>query len=621
MSTSDTPLVSVIVCTYNRPEHLRSALNSVFRQDLQDYEVLVVDDGGDVPIEIPAEQRDRVRLIRTGHGGVGAARAAGLNAARGGFIAYCDDDDQWKPQHLSSLWHYLTNNPEVDLVYGDSEWVLNGGAPTVGYSFNYDRCRLQEDNYIFATDVMHRAATARAVGGFDASLEAYEDWDLWLRMSRVHVLRHLPAVLAYHHWHEDCVAAAKRWDEWDRVYTLSQYGAPRASTAAIHDLIPATAQEVPFDRGTWRPGRRELIWQSVLRTGEGYGTVGRQLLLALERQGVDITVAPTRNQAPPGFERLYKPLDHWGRLAFYCNHRLRPSVLPCARIICHSMWESTLVPQEHVEELNRAVTLQYVPCRQNAESFRNCGVRVPIKVLPYGVDVDQFPYLSRSNRHAFTFGSFGDLTPRKGIDVLIRAFEDEFAPGEAVQLLLKTTGSDSGYDLKDPRISLVTGYMDQQQLLEFLGRMDAFVLPSRGEGFGLCGLEAMATGLPLIATNWSGPADYLDPNDSFPLDYRLVDVQNTKSCFVRFFGQWAEPDYEHLRHLLRWLYEHPRETAEKGGLAADRVRRNWTWDRAAKQVCQDLDEVAADEEFVRRGFAYNSSRSGSSAPTFRDGER
>src|SRR5690242_14252654 len=106
MSPSDTPLVSVIVCTYNQPDLLRSALDSVFRQDLQDFEVIVVDDGSEVPVEIPAGQRDRVRLIRTGHGGVGAARRTGLDAARGEFTAYCDDDDQWKPHHLSTLWHY-----------------------------------------------------------------------------------------------------------------------------------------------------------------------------------------------------------------------------------------------------------------------------------------------------------------------------------------------------------------------------------------------------------------------------------------------------------------------------------------------------------------------------------
>jgi hypothetical protein len=103
--------------------------------------------------------------------------------------------------------------------------------------------------------------------------------------------------------------------------------------------------------------------------------------------------------------------------------------------------------------------------------------------------------------------------------------------------------------------------------------MDAFVLPSRGEGFGLTGLEAMATDLPVIATNLTGQADYLDPADSLPLDYRLIDAPGQVNPYVRFDGQWAEPDEAHLRRLLRWVYEHREEAVEMGSRAAARVRR------------------------------------------------
>jgi glycosyltransferase involved in cell wall biosynthesis len=139
---------------------------------------------------------------------------------------------------------------------------------------------------------------------------------------------------------------------------------------------------------------------------------------------------------------------------------------------------------------------------------------------------------------------------------------------------------------------LTTGFLDQSALLELLRRMDAFVLPSRGEGFGLCGLEAMATGLPLIATAWSGPVEYLDPADSFPLEYRLSEAGGAASNHVRYHGLWAEPDVQHLRYLMRWLFEHPGEARRRGRLAADRVRRDWSWEGPARQICRDLDEVA-----------------------------
>jgi hypothetical protein len=104
----------------------------------------------------------------------------------------------------------------------------------------------------------------------------------------------------------------------------------------------------------------------------------------------------------------------------------------------------------------------------------------------------------------------------------------------------------------------------------------------------------MATGLPLIATDWSGPAEYLAPQDSFPLSYRLVETQGVACYHGRYLGKWAEPDYEHLRALMRHLYEHPEEAAEKGRLAAERVHREWTWDRVATQLCRDLDTIARE---------------------------
>jgi glycosyltransferase involved in cell wall biosynthesis/GT2 family glycosyltransferase len=592
MTTLGSPMISVIVCTYNRHESLQRALESVWLQDMKDTEVIVVDDGSDRPVELPHHYSNRVRLIRTEHRGVGAARSAGLNAAKGTFVAYCDDDDEWKPNHLRALLNYLLEHPEVDLVYGDSEWVKEGAVSSVAYSIDYDAALLTYANYVFASDVLHRASAARDVGGFDTSLQAFEDWDLWLRMSQVHVLRHVPIVLGSHHWHKGCVSAAGHAHEWQRVYRYHQQMLARTG-AAQQDVIQSAASVVSFDRSTWRRERRELIWHSILLPNQSYGHVARHLLLAMERQGVDITMAPTRNQAPHGLERFYKPLDHWGRLGLYYNLPGRPSVLRCERIINHSTWDSTRVPNDLVEEINRAVVLQYVPSRQNLENFQESGVRVPIKVLHHGVDAEEFPYMNRSHSGSFTFGSFGDFSPRKGIDVLVRAFQDEFSPREPVHLLLKSTGSTPPYAINDPRIVLISGFMNREMLLEFLRKMDVFVLPSRGEGFGLAGLEAMATGLPVIATNWGGPVEYLDPQDSFPLSYRLVDAQGVEANQVRHFGLWAEPDYEHLRYLMRWLYEHPEEAAQKGRIAAERVHERWTWERVAKQMCDDLDVLAA----------------------------
>ena len=363
----------------------------------------------------------------------------------------------------------------------------------------------------------------------------------------------------------------------------------------VIDIKHRAARVVPFDSSTWQPGGRQLIWSQLgkLDPDSGYGNVARQLILALERRGVDITIIPTRDKPARGFERFYKPIDHWGKFGFYYHWWFHPSALRCERVINHSLWDTDLFPQRHVDEINAVAVMQYVPCRQNLETFRDCGVRVPIKILHYGIDPERFPYLRREPSDYFTFGTFGDLHPRKGIDVLLRAFQDEFRRDEPVRLLLKSTSSIDAYMNDDPRLTAISARMTRAELLELLRKMDAFVMPSRGEGFGLCGLEAMATGLPLIATSWGGPPEYLDSTDSFPLSYRIVEAGGTKTHSVANFGPWAEPDYEHLRHLMRWVYEHPDEAARMGRAASARVHEYWTWDRVARQVVDDLDALVA----------------------------
>lgn len=585
-------MISVIIPTRNRPAMLRRALESVLSQNIDEFEVIVIDDGSEPPVVVSAEN-PRIRLIRTEHRGVGAARATGLTTARGELIAYCDDDDEWLPNHLDALASYLLDHPNVGLVYGDSLWEDGSEAPQAAYSIDFEGSLLAHHNYIFATDVLHRADAARDVGGFDPKLDAHEDWDLWLRMQYVCRLRHLPYGLAIHHWHEGCVAAGDHQSSWLRVYEAHQKRQTAAGAAARHDLDLGGARRLAFDPRTWSNGTRELIWYSSHLSHVGYGSVGRQLLPAVERQEVDVTIAPSRNQPVRGLERFFKPLDHWGRLGLYYDYRVRPSTLPTERLVNYSMWETTRLPKWQVQEINGAAELQLVPCRQNLESFQESGVRVPIEVLHHGVDPELWPEVERYGKDVFVFGSFGALSIRKGIDLLIRAFEDEFRSDEPVSLLLKSTpDAQTDFEIRDPRIELISNVASAEELLSLLQRIDVYVLPSRGEGFGLTGLEAMSTGLPVIATNWSGPAEYLDPEYSFPLSYRMVDAAGTESNYVVYHGHWAEPDYEHLRHLMRWVFEHRDEAAHMGALAAKVTREDWTWDRVAAQLRQLLDDIA-----------------------------
>lgn len=575
-----TARATVIVCTRDRPAWLARALESVLPQLGPDDEVVVVDDGSSPPVRLAAASARPVRVIGSGGAGPGRARAAGLEAARGRYVAWCDDDDEWLPGHLDRLVMALESDPWPAVVYADAEWHADGQPPSVPYSLDFDGYLLAEWNYLPISAVAHRADAARAAGGFDVSLMACEDWDLWLRLAASgSLIRHLPVTLARRHWHPGGHTAEPGPPYW-------------ASFEAVRDGHRRRTCRPParFDPATWTQAR-QLACRAVLRAHESYGVVGARLLLALQAAGVEVSLVPEGNQAPAGTEPLHGPVPGPDRLAFYYDYRNRPADMGFERVVFYTMWESSLVPDHLVQAASGCASV-LVPCAQNADAFRAAGVQTPVGVLHHGVDQRQFPLLDRPERDTFTIGTFGHLSPRKGTDVLIQAFVEEFKRSEEARLVLKSSVDGCAYQLDDPRIEVVSGPLQGPALLDLLGRFDIMVLPSRGEGFGLCGLEAMSTGLPLIATEWSGPAEYLDPSDCLPLGYRLVDAGGVEANRVRYFGEWAEPDRDQLRAHLRWAYEHRDEATVMGRAAARRVHRDWTWERAAADLIRYLDTAA-----------------------------
>jgi glycosyltransferase involved in cell wall biosynthesis len=481
--------------------------------------------------------------------------------------------------------------PEAALIYGDPIWRVAGSGAVAAGPTASPPVRLPqfaETSRIHASDVLHRADAARDVGGFDPSLRAYEDIDLWLRMDEAHWLRHVPAETAIHDRHPGRITEIDHRAERERLRRFHQQARPCRVPAAGRRAVDS------FDPMTWRADRRQLHWRSPLNAYQSFGLVGRQWLLAAARAGIDVALAEPPPRDDPALRHFPVEPAGRGRIGFDYDYWHRPDPLPAELLVVATIREGTFVPKARINAINQTAALLYVPSRQNVGAFRACGVRVPTKILPYGVDPARFPYLERprDGSEPFTFGAFGALSPRKGIDALVRAFRAEFALAEPVRLILKSAAPLPFALDGDPRVEVAVGFWPHADLLALLRSFDAFVLPSRAEGFGLCGLEAMATGVPTIATDWSGPADYLDPADSLPLRYRLVDAGATESNGVRYFGEWAEPDLDHLRTLLRWVFEHRGEAARMGRMASARVHRDWTWDRAAARLRADLDLLA-----------------------------
>ncbi len=120
------PLVSVIIPTYNRPTTLVNAINSVLRQTYKNFEIIVVNDAG-VNIEsILTSLNTNRNIIYVRHNvnrGRSAARNTGINLSRGEYVAYLEDDDVYFPHHIETLLTHLTNN-NSEIVYSDAYRVF-----------------------------------------------------------------------------------------------------------------------------------------------------------------------------------------------------------------------------------------------------------------------------------------------------------------------------------------------------------------------------------------------------------------------------------------------------------------------------------------------------------------
>ena len=185
------PRVSVIIPTYNRAAAVQRAIASVLGQTLEDFELLVVDDGStdETADAIAGIDDPRLRCIRQERNkGVAAARNRGIAEARAPLLAFLDSDDEWLPRKLALQVALMESSPRhVGFVGCGVEDTLDGrtqAKPPEGRGFLFDRMLYANLLHGAGSSALVRKAAIDMVGGFDERLPAIEDYDLWIRICR-----------------------------------------------------------------------------------------------------------------------------------------------------------------------------------------------------------------------------------------------------------------------------------------------------------------------------------------------------------------------------------------------------------------------------------------------------
>jgi len=187
MNAANRPLVSVIIPTFNRAWAVERAVDSVLDQDYRPFELIVVDDGStDQTAEILARYGNQLTVVCQENRGVSAARNAGIARAEGDLIAFLDSDDFWRPKKLTIQVDFFTSHPDALICQTGEFWVRNGRRVNPGrrhrklsgmiFTSSLELC------LVSPSAVMMRKTLFSMVGGFDETLPACEDYDLWLRV-------------------------------------------------------------------------------------------------------------------------------------------------------------------------------------------------------------------------------------------------------------------------------------------------------------------------------------------------------------------------------------------------------------------------------------------------------
>ncbi len=262
-TTVSSPLVSVIIPTYNRWPMVGEAVDSVLCQTYCSFEIIVVDDGStDETYEALRLRNAELEILRQSNRGVAAARNAGAKRARGKYVAFLDSDDLWLPRKLEVQTAFMERNPNVAICQTEEIWVRGGVRVNPKarhrkpngdiFRRSLELCLVSPSATMMTTEVLDR------IGGFDEDFPVCEDYELWLRMAVDHLV---PLI--------DSPLVVKRGGHTGQL-SRSTWGMDRFRIAAIRKLLHSG---LVGDRREW--AIEALQWKVAI-VAEGARKRGRE---------------------------------------------------------------------------------------------------------------------------------------------------------------------------------------------------------------------------------------------------------------------------------------------------------------------------------------------------------
>lgn len=286
--------------------------------------------------------------------------------------------------------------------------------------------------------------------------------------------------------------------------------------------------------------------------------------------------------------------------------------------IAFTLWETDKLPNDWPELINRSVDECWLPGSFNEGVFKNSGVKVPIRTIPYPLDFSKYSSSSsinliradqsRMSDDTYVFYFISQWSERKNFADLLQAYWSEFSEEEKVCLVLKThlTGNledaqkltniisqlkSLGNYKNDPEVVLIAQSLPRDKMFGLHKRADCYVSPSRGEGLGLGILEAGIFGNPIISNLFGEQASYVNEENSYIYNHSLRPVINMPwSTWYSADQYWAQPDIRGLAKKMRYSFDNKDESVKLGQKFSDSLKEKCNIDKVCESIISSLED-------------------------------
>ncbi|WP_273127126.1 glycosyltransferase [Bacillus weihaiensis] len=364
----------------------------------------------------------------------------------------------------------------------------------------------------------------------------------------------------------------------------------------------------------------KVTWEGLVSEANSLAIVNKNIVSRLEKNSQFQITSQYQSEQPPIPQDLSNFVTDNESKHFFISHYWPPRLIkPTNTKYWFSFlpWEFGAIPTSWYLPMKYEMDEVWVYSQYNKDCYIESGIpEEKISVIPLGVNetvyhADVVPaYFEEDERFRFLY--VGGTITRKGFDLLLEAYTEEFTDEDEVCLVIKDNGNDTHYKgitlekkideissrPNSPAIVYINEHLSEDQLASLYRSCHCSIFPYRGEGFCLPIVESLACATPVIAPKLGPALEILGEN--YPLyieaTHKTQEVKKLSNLETINFPRWIEPNRIDLKRMMRYTYQNPKQVKEVGEEYSLYISTNYTWNKTVSTISEKLTTIASKED-------------------------